>query len=49
MGLNQLEVLTVGTLVYKEGGHTLLQSTSLGICFWTRKPPLLVGSPRSEP
>ena len=47
MGLDQLGVLTVGTLVHKEGSHTLLHSTLLVIPPWTRKPPLFVGSPRS--
>ena len=47
MGLDQLGVLTVGTLVPKEAGHTLLHSTLLVIPPWTRKPPLFVGSPRS--
>ena len=47
MGLDQLRVLTVGTLVPKEGGHTLLQSILLVIPPWSRKPPLFVGSPRS--
>ena len=48
MGLDQLGVLTVGTLVPKEGGHTLLHSTLLVIPPWTRKPSLFVGSPRSS-
>ena len=47
MGLDQLGVLVVGTLVPKEGGHTLLHSTLLVIPPWSRKPPLFVGSPRS--
>ena len=47
MGLNQLGVLTVGPLVFKEGGHTLLQSTLLVIPPWSRKPPLFIGFPRS--
>ena len=47
MGLYQLGVLTVGTLVPKEGGHTLLHSTLLVIPRWSRKPPLFVGSRRS--
>ena len=46
MGLDQLGVLTVGTLVPKEGGHTLPHSTLLVIPPWSRKPPLFVGSPR---
>ena len=29
MGLDQLGVLTVGTLVPKQGGHTLLHNTLL--------------------
>ena len=47
MGLHQLGVLTVGTVVAKEGVHTLLHRTLLVIPPWTRKPPLFVGSPRS--
>ena len=47
MGLDQLGVLTVGTLVPKEGGHTLLHNTSLVNPPWSRNPPLFVGSPRS--
>ena len=47
MGLDQLGVLTVGTLFPKEGGHTLLHSTLRVIPPWTRKPPLFVGSPMS--
>ena len=39
MGLDQLGVLTVGTLVPKEGGHTLLHSTLLVIPPWNRKLP----------
>ena len=45
MGLDQSGVLTVGTLVPKEGGHTLLHSTLLVSPPWSRKPPLFVGSP----
>ena len=45
MGLDQLGVLTVGTLVPKEGGHTLFDSTLLIIPPWCSKPPLFVGSP----
>ena len=37
MGLNQSGVLTVGTLVPKEGGHTLLDNTLLVIPHWSRK------------
>ena len=47
MGLGQSGVLTVGTLVPMEGGHTLLHNTLLVIPPWSSKPPLLVGSPRS--
>ena len=47
MGLDQLEVLTVATLVPKESGHPLLHNTLLVIPPWSRKPPLFVGSPRS--
>ena len=42
MGLDQLGVLTVGTLVPKEGGHTFLHSTFRVI------PPPGVGSHRSS-
>ena len=42
MGLNQLGVLTVGTLVPKEGGHTLIHSNLLVIPPWSRKPPPLL-------
>ena len=47
MPLDQLGVLTVGTLVPKVGEHTLLHSTLLVISPWTRKPGLFVGSPTS--
>ena len=47
MGLDQLGVLTLGRLVPKEGGHTLLHSSLLVIPPWTRKPPLFDGSPGS--
>ena len=47
MGLGQSEDLTVGTLVFKVGGHTLLHNTLLVIPPGSRKPPLFVGSPRS--
>ena len=47
MGLGQLGRLTVGTLLPKEGGHTLFHITLLVILPWIRKPPLFVGSPRS--
>ena len=47
MGLDHSKVLTVGTLVPKEGGHTLLHNTWLVIPPWSSKPPFFVGSPRS--
>ena len=47
MGLDQLGVLTLGTLVPKEGEHILLHSTLLVIPPWSSKPLLFVGSPRS--
>ena len=46
MGLDQPGVLTLGTLVPKEGGHTLSVITLLAIRPWYRMPPLLVRSPR---
>ena len=47
MVLDQSGVLTVGTLVPKEGRHTLLHNTLLVIPPWTSKPLFFVGSPRS--
>ena len=47
MGLDQSGVLTFGTLVPKEDGHTLLHSTLFVIPPWSSKPPFFVGSPRS--
>ena len=47
MGLDQLGVLAVGTLVPKEGGHTLSLITLLAIPPWSRKPPILILSPMS--
>ena len=47
MGLDQSGVLTVGTLVPKEGGHTSLHCTLLVIPPWSSKARLFVGSPRS--
>ena len=47
MGLDQLGVLTLGTLVPKEGGQNLLHSTLLVFPPWTRKQPLFVGPPKS--
>ena len=46
MGLDQLGVPTVATLVPKEGGHTLSLITLLAIPPWFEKPALLVGSPK---
>ena len=40
MRLNQSGVLTVGTLVPKEGGHTLLHNTLPVIPPWSSKPPV---------
>ena len=42
MGLDQSGVLTVGTLVPKEGGHTLLHSTLLVSPPWSGKPRSLL-------
>ena len=47
MGLDKSGVLTVGTLVPKESGHTLLHNALLVIPPWSRKPPFFVGSLRS--
>ena len=47
MGLEQSEVLTLGSLVPKEGRHTLPRNTLLVIPPWCGKPPFFVGSPRS--
>ena len=47
MGLDQSGVLTVGTILPKEGGHTLFHTTLLVIPPWSRKPPFFVGSSRS--
>ena len=47
MGLDQSGVLTVGSLVSKEGRHTLPHNTLLVILPWCSKPPSFVGSPRS--
>ena len=47
MGLDQSGILTVGTLVPKEGRHTLLHNTLLVIPPWSSKPPFFVRSPRS--
>ena len=47
MGLDQSGVLTVGSLVPKEGIHTLRHNTLLVSPPWCSKPPFFVGSPRS--
>ena len=47
MDLDHSGVLTVGRLVPKEGGHTLLHNTLLVIPPWSSKPLFFVGSPRS--
>ena len=47
MGLDDSGLLTVGTLVPKGGGHTLLHNTLPVIPPWSSKPPFFVGSPRS--
>ena len=47
MGLDQSGVLTVGSLVPKEGRHTFSHNTLLVIPPWCSKPPFFVGSPRS--
>ena len=47
MGLDQSGVLTVGSLVPKEGRHTLPHNTLHVIPPWCSKPPFFVGSPRS--
>ena len=47
MGLDQSGVLTVGSLVPKEGRHTLPHNTLLVIPPWCSKPPFFVGCPRS--
>ena len=47
MGLDQSGVLTVGTLVPKEVGQTLLHNTLLVNPLWSSKPRLFAGSPRS--
>ena len=47
MGLDQSGVLTVGSLVPKEGRHTLLHNTLLVIPPWSSKPPFFFGSRRS--
>ena len=47
MGLDHSEVLTVGSLVPKEGRHTLPHNTLLVIPPACSKRPFFVGSPRS--
>ena len=46
MGRDQVGVLTVGTLVSKEGGHTLSHITLFVFPPWSRKPALIVGPPK---
>ena len=46
MGLNQLGVLTLGGPVPKAGGHTLPHITLLVFPPWSRRPLLIVGSPK---
>ena len=46
MDLDQSGVLTVGSLVPKEGRHILPHNTLLVIPPWSSKPPFFVGSPR---
>ena len=45
MDVDELGLLTVGTLVPEAGGNTLSRITLLVITPWSRKPPLIVGSP----
>ena len=47
MGLDQLGIVTMGTLVPKEDGHTLSLITWLAIPSWSRKPPFLMARRRS--
>ena len=47
MGLDQSEVLTLRSLVPKEGRHTLSHNTLLVTPPWCSKPSFFVGSPRS--
>ena len=47
MGRDQSGFLTVGTLVPKEGVHTLPHGTLLVLLPWSSKRPFFVGSPRS--
>ena len=47
MGLDQSGVLTVGSLVLKEGRHTLPHNTLLVTPPWCSKPLFFVCSPRS--
>ena len=47
MGLDQSEVLTVGSPFPKEGRHTLPHNTLLVIPPWCSKPLFFVGTPRS--
>ena len=47
MGVEHSGDLTVGTLVPKEGGHTLLHNILPVIPPWSSKPPFFAGFPRS--
>ena len=49
MDLDQSGVPTDGSLVPKEGGHTLPHNTLLVYPPWCSKPPFFVGSRRSFP
>ena len=44
MGLDQSEVLTVGSLVPKEGRHILPHNTLLVVPPWCSKPPFILRS-----
>ena len=46
MDLDQSGVLTVGSLVPKQGRHTLPHNTLLVIPPWCSKPPFFVGTPK---
>ena len=43
-GMDQLGVLTLGTLVPKEGQQSLFLITLLAFRSWYRKPPFIVNS-----
>ena len=48
MGLDQSGVLTVGSLVSKEGRHTLPHNTLLVIPPWCSKPPFSTLAPQGH-